>query len=205
MWYIRFYLGYCSDEWYISLFNVPESDYKVTGEISPGYAMLSKEDIQHVYSLAPRAKIIFIIRNPIERAWSHIRYAWGRGRFEDIEDIHAIKSFIDSQKQESYSRYSQTLDRWGSVYDSSQIHVAFFDDIREAPKYLLEGVASFLNIRARPMMVSMRSKVNTSDKIKMPPAIRDYLQKKYRPEIEKLDNIFDRPLSYWLEHKSKKN
>ena len=43
---------------------------RVKGEMTSDYAVLEKEVIARVHELMPDAKIIFMMRNPVERPWS---------------------------------------------------------------------------------------------------------------------------------------
>ncbi len=197
-WYIRYYLGFCDDDWYLSLFDLPGTEARLTGEISPSYSLLKTEDVRHVHTLAPDAKILFLMRNPIERAWSQVRFDWREGYFDKIYDVEAVRDHIDSPVQEERSDYLAILDRWTSVFEPDQVHVAFFDDLCYAPEHLLEGVADFLGIDPKPMKESMQERVNESPKKEMPPAIRDHLIEKYATELRKLkDRIGGRATSWY--------
>ena len=70
-WWRKWFYGNYSDEWYLSLF---EDAKGLKGEITPSYSFLEVEEIKQMYALAPNAKIIFLIRNTIERAWSCLLY-----------------------------------------------------------------------------------------------------------------------------------
>jgi hypothetical protein len=41
--------------------------------------------------------------------------------------------------------------------------------------------------------------VNASEEVSMPSTIYEYLRQKYKPEIEQLDEMFDRSLRQWLD------
>ena len=45
---------------------------KVFGEITPAYSLLPKKGFKEILSLHDQVKFIFIMRDPIDRAWSHI-------------------------------------------------------------------------------------------------------------------------------------
>src|SRR5215207_5202714 len=66
-WDLRYFFGRPDDGWYASLFE--QGRGKVAGEATPDYAILDEEAIAHVHGLMPDAKIIFMMRNPIERPW----------------------------------------------------------------------------------------------------------------------------------------
>lgn len=69
--YLKWYGADYNDNWYLSLFRHFKG---ITGEITPSYSMLKKVDIQKMYALSPDAKLILMLRNPIDRAWSHYRH-----------------------------------------------------------------------------------------------------------------------------------
>ena len=68
-WLGRYFFGAWDDAWYGSLF-APASD-RTTGEVTPSYAVLDSEQVARARQLIPDARIVFLMRNPIERAWSH--------------------------------------------------------------------------------------------------------------------------------------
>jgi Sulfotransferase family len=68
LWDLRYYTGAPGDRWYASLFEPGRG--KMKGEITPAYSTLRLDDVAYVHDLVPEAKIIFMMRNPIERAWS---------------------------------------------------------------------------------------------------------------------------------------
>ena len=68
-WYAKYLLNFRNDTWYASLFE--RGAGKTLGEITPEYAILSPESVADIHRLMPDAKIIFIMRDPMQRAWSH--------------------------------------------------------------------------------------------------------------------------------------
>ena len=44
----------------------------LSGDITPGYSMLNDELIERVVSSFPNLKVIFLARDPVERAWSQL-------------------------------------------------------------------------------------------------------------------------------------
>jgi hypothetical protein len=43
-----------------------------SGDISPAYSMLNDEIIERVVNYFPNLKVIFLARDPVERAWSQL-------------------------------------------------------------------------------------------------------------------------------------
>ena len=46
----------------------------VGGEITPSYAMLEADGIQAIETALDKPNYLWILRNPADRFWSHIRY-----------------------------------------------------------------------------------------------------------------------------------
>jgi hypothetical protein len=48
-----------------------EANNKVKGEITPAYSILPVNRIRSIRAIMPEVRLIFLMRDPIERAWSH--------------------------------------------------------------------------------------------------------------------------------------
>lgn len=73
-WYARFALAeHLDDAWYQSLFPT-NGPWEACGEITPAYSMLPARGFEHLARLYPDVRILFIMRNPIDRVWSQIRF-----------------------------------------------------------------------------------------------------------------------------------
>lgn len=67
-WYIRFVFMPRTDRWYQSLF--ASAAGRIAGEVTAAYARLPTREIARIHAIMPEAKMIYILRNPIERTWS---------------------------------------------------------------------------------------------------------------------------------------
>jgi len=124
-WSLRFSFGRVDDEWYRSLFaNAPVA---IRGEITPSYTMLNDDDVARVQQLEPELKILLLLRNPIDRAWSQIRFDWARGVFEGIDDFARLQEFVDSPHQMLRSNYLRTLRIREKHFPKDQIFVGFYE------------------------------------------------------------------------------
>ncbi|MDB6174838.1 MAG: Sulfotransferase family [Chthoniobacteraceae bacterium] len=196
-WYSRFYFGALDDDWYRALF--PKDEHLMCGEITPAYSILAEEDVAHIARLLPELKIILLLRNPIDRAWSQIRFDWTRGARADITNLEEIKAFIDSPKQSLRSSYLRMLEIWGRHFPPERFLVGFYDDITTQPAHLLERVTQFLGLESAPATPQdLGRKVHASREAPMPPEIRAYLIEKYAPDLRLLEERFGAPVSEWL-------
>lgn len=203
-WYLRYYLGIYNDAWYLSLFT--QGQGKIRGEITPAYSILNSQDVQHVKKLMPDLKIIFLLRNPIDRAWSSLRYEWTVGRFHAIDDLSYIKAFIDSPSQILRGNYLRTLEIWNSCFSERQIFVGFFDDIIDRPQNLLVDILKFLGVKNSEIDTTKflwNRKVNVAEKKEIPQEIEYYLTQQYYPMLEKLSEFLGGASEIWLKKAEK--
>lgn len=197
-WYTKWFFSDYNDEWYLSLFDLP-TPFK--GEISPSYALLEPKDIEKMYQVAPGAKIIFMLRNPVDRAWSQYRfYTLFKKNFDFSKvKMEDIIRFIDSDTQELRSDYLRTLDNYLQVYPKEQIMLCFYDALADQPLSLMEEIVGFIGGRTGDIAkyCSLQKKVDASPPFQQPPQIRDYLKEKYRSQIEGLADRYGAYCEKW--------
>ncbi|MFO0828318.1 MAG: sulfotransferase [Phycisphaerales bacterium] len=188
-WTTRYFLGQPSDAWYRSLFASGRG--RLRGEITPSYSILDAKDVARVRELFPDLRVIYVLRNPIDRAWSHVRFAWTIGALRDINDVDEVAAFVASPMQALRSDYLRTLSIWRGCYPERQIHVGFYDEIVSEPDRALAAVLEFLGLPPLPAGVAtLTDKVNPSRAVDMPPAIRQLLERAYASQIEELAGMF---------------
>lgn len=127
--------------WYRSLF--PE-DRPICGEASPNY---TKNDVftgvpERIQSIRPHVKLIYIVRDPADRFWSHYNHTWlMRGGLpppdellNEREGAHILAS----------SMYHRQITPYFRAFPSDQIRIIDFDEfISDAPA-TLDGLCCFL-------------------------------------------------------------
>lgn len=145
LWNLKYFSGNQSDEWYASLFELGKG--KITGEITPGYSALDENSVAHIHKIMPDVKILFILRNPIERAWSNL-FMQIKKRGETVESIPVETLVKRCTNNYSISRgnYKSALEIWQSYYPETQFFIGFFEEIEERPDDLLRRIFEFLSV-----------------------------------------------------------
>jgi len=198
--YFKWYLSNYSDHWYLSLFDGFEG---YTGEISPGYSILEEEDIKRMYRLIPDAKLILILRNPIDRAWSHFRFMKRKAgplAAKNVDD-KTIIDFLESERQILRSNYIRIIDRYSNIFPKDQILICFYDAIVHSPDELLSEITKFISGEfSIPVSQSELTKVfNKSKEIDCPESIENYLKDKYHSQIKLLAEKYGGYFNKWYE------
>ena len=94
--------------------------------------------------LGANTKIIFLVRHPVERAWSNsYKYKYGIKNFNEGNLDH-IKTYLTTNEQLSKSNYLDTINLYKKYFDS--VFIGFFDVIKENPKQLLKDIFEYLEL-----------------------------------------------------------
>jgi hypothetical protein len=196
----RFVLPHPKDEtWYRSLF--VEAGERICGEITPAYSIIETDQIGRVHALLPTVKIVFIMRNPIERTWSHLRSDAGKPGLDPARmSLDELRHRIDSPVSELRTRYTRTLANWERCFSREQFLLLFYDDIVENPDALLKKVCDFLGVdyRSHYFEASRAQRVHESIELPIRPEISLYLARKYREEIVALQRRLGGHADKWL-------
>jgi len=149
-----------SRQWYESHFR-PEA--RVRGESTPAYSMwpVRRNVPERAAQLVPDAKIIYLVRDPIDRVLSHY--------YQRLADGFRapLRSYIDSVEEPSNvlvcpSRYKTQLDRWMVYFDISQLLVVECDELKVDRASVIAGVLRFLALPGSSDL-ELRSELNRAE------------------------------------------
>lgn len=129
-------------DWYRDQFADAPPDALV-GEASPGYLYVP-EAAPRIAETVPDARLVAILRDPIERAWSH--YWFLRASDGDHRTpLEAVRS--DDRRWVGYldrGDYLPQLERICEHHPRERLLVVLFDDLRDDPVGLFRTVADFI-------------------------------------------------------------
>lgn len=117
------------------------------GEITPAYAILDPDTITGIYAAFPRLRLIYLIRNPLQRAWSSALMALHRA--EMTIDEASDQWFIDhfhSQGSLQRGDYAACITAWWRVFPEEQLLILRYEQLRTDPIGLLKRCCWHLGI-----------------------------------------------------------
>lgn len=196
-WDKRYALGI---DWYKSLFSAPELELKYCGEITPAYAILPPELIRECRAHFADVRLIYLLRNPIDRAWSNAKMALARVEM-DISEA-SDQWFMDHfRSRGSLLRgdHEQCLRNWLSVYPANQLLVCFWEELRDTPDILLHRCLRHLGVdeAAYDWSADLTEKVFPTFEHTISDRLRLHLQRMYQPKIKSLEELLEVNLSHW--------
>lgn len=154
-----FYNSKCIDDSndYHKLFSIEKR--QVRGEASVSY--LYYEHVpKRIYDYNSEAKIIIMLREPIERAFSHYlmdcRLGFCSEKLEDIIDNPQSYPQYFQQYLELGNYYSQ-IKRYQDIFGKEQLLVIFYDDFKDNTEKVMNCVFSFLEIEKQDIDFSIKN------------------------------------------------
>src|SRR5437773_35555 len=148
---------------------------RLAGEKSTDY-LESAPAAERIARDLPDVKLVFILREPVDRAYSN--YLWTRMNGLETEDFPAALRLEDQRERELPERltfarpfsyfsrglYADLLTPYVERFPRHQIAVPRFDDILAKPAALAERLQRFLGVPARPDDAHDLGVINPSEK-----------------------------------------
>jgi hypothetical protein len=126
---------------------------KAIGEISPRYLYFEKS-AERMRALIPKVRIIAILRNPVDRAYSHFLMNTQRHcepaatlmEAVELERDRVHKNWGWDWRYVSLGLYHQQLKRYYDLFPVDQIKVILYDDFRDNPVGMIQDLFHFLGV-----------------------------------------------------------
>lgn len=179
-WYRAYMQPHLDDAWYASLFAQRHGE-AVAGEATPEYALIGREGFAHMKTLAPDARVIYIMRNPITRAWSQLLHQCRARKLHaaalTVDDFLAIAS---EDRFEALADYERVLDDVASEFPSEHAWLAYYEDIHSDRAAAVRRICEFLGVsRDGAYHGELERRFNISQSAELPAALHDALREKY--------------------------
>jgi hypothetical protein len=141
---------------------------RAIGEASTGY-LFYPHVAARIAARLPRAKIIAVLRDPAERAFSAFTYLRREGR-EVLKDFEAALDAEPSRRASGWAplwsyveggRYARQLEPYYAAFPSDQIKVVLSEDLEADTRGVVGEVLRFLGIDA-PVVGDLEARFNVS-------------------------------------------
>jgi hypothetical protein len=158
-----------SEEKYLNLFRNFSQDIKVAGEASTFY-LPDLSVAERIYAFSPGSKIIIILRNPVDRAYSSYMFQKSFGaehassfRESLIDELKGNRNNLLYGWRHIYcGMYSTQVENYLSVFGARNVKVIYFEDLILDVESAVEEVCNFLGVT--PELVETKNKNKVSNK-----------------------------------------
>ncbi len=196
--------------WYRSLFPTKKQlksleqkeDQGITGEDTPFY-FWNEESANRIKEILPNVKLILILRNPINRAYSEYHDKVQSGRTKKSFEQY-IQSELENLKKNSpppskfndddsillRGIYSKQFENWSRIFSKKQIIVLQSEQLLEKPQKVLNEIYNFLGLTE----FNLKNKFSKKKKKyqDMNSETREILRDFYYPYNEKLFQMIEK-------------
>jgi hypothetical protein len=199
------------ERWYRA--HLPIRRRGIVGEASPSY-LFHPLAPQRVAAMLPRARLVALLRNPVERAFSHYQHEVALGReqlsFEDAvarEDERMegeLERMLADPRYFSHAwwnytyvargLYAEQLERWFAAFPREQLLVLLTDDLAADTAGAYREVLQFLGVD--PHGLESYPRIFERDYGEMSPDTRARLEAKFAEPNRRLAELLGRDLPW---------
>lgn len=189
-----------NDDWYLSLFDECDRQ-RVTGDFSPDYSLLPEEGVARLAALMPHARLVFSMRNPVDRTLSGSSYPLRHHQnLSEDEKKAFVENAARSELQKSFSDYKSILTRFEKHFPADAIKVIFHDDVANDPELALRQVCAHVGVDFEDgEFGEFSTPINRSPKVQSGNSLREDLQREYLPLLEWLSERYGSHATRWFE------
>ncbi len=101
---------------------------------------------ERMHRIVPHAKLIYVVRDPLERLISHFQHAIAHGRATPEEALSNDFWMRHGRHYLRCSLYHQQLSRFLPYFDLSRIRVVRFEDFVDRPVRLMNEILRFVGV-----------------------------------------------------------
>ena len=147
---------------YLKYFS-PSRETSVLVEASPNYLAYNENIAQRIIALLPEASLLFILRDPVDRIYSHYNFAVAKLEipesltFEDYLDL--CEQFASGKvtpeqagvaekhlRALEIGKYGKHLKNYCAATGAGQIKVVFYDDLKTEPERFMTDICRFIDV-----------------------------------------------------------
>lgn len=187
-------------ERYVSFFRFKEG--ALAGEITPAYARLDGAIVAQLAQRLPEVKIVLLVRDPLERAWSRITKRHRKGLIERkvLEKENDFLGFLESRKMGEAWFPSRIVACWKEHAPNLSFRHYLFDDIAQHPEKTRSAILSYIGgdpDKASGELSAGHNRKAGSEKIDPTDSVRAELIAYFRDELIACADIFGGAATEW--------
>jgi hypothetical protein len=190
-----------SFEGYLSQWNSEE--FVLRGEKSPSYMVMRQYEISRMSKLCPNVKLLFFLRNPVDRMWSGLQreytYSYLLGNQIDV-DRKFTQKYITKPYHLDFGLYNKALGKYNKYFNEDKIFIGFFEDFKNKNQNTIKKLSDFLQIEISSFKQDENLGKHES-KVKVPKD-KDFLyflHKFYLKELKKIYVLNEEIVGEWIQ------
>jgi hypothetical protein len=184
-------------EWYEAIFDYAEKGM-TKGEMTPEYSLLDYEHVKEIQYRYPKLKIIFVMRDPIQRALSGIKMRLLQKGFNDSSSQQEIDNFVLKCSEDwdviERSNYKKIISIWSSIFGDDNFLTLLSDELKDDPVSQLKVIGDFLNVDEHGFSANPSERVHVGKSFNISKEVIQQIEKTQKANLE-----------WYLDFKSRRN
>jgi hypothetical protein len=202
-------IDYYSKKWFDPL---PAS--RVLGEKTTAY-LESPNVAERMCRVLPRVKLIFLLRNPVDRAYSN--YLWSRQNGLETETFERALALEEQRERDltpklRYARphayfsrglYAEHLARFFGRFPRRQMLLLRHEDVAASPESVAANFYRFLGVTETPGTALALGRINAAETARrqpLSPSVRHWLGERYRAANANLVTLLGPDFELWSDN-----
>lgn len=178
--------------WYEQLFTKKNG---ICVDITPAYAVMSHRGFMSLKLHAIDINMLFILRDPVERAWSgllqHLKRKFKNemiGEYVDSLSDAELVRYLSSSVIYARSNYVKTIDRISQAGLYDRLNLVFYDDLKINPEEFLTNIYRIIGLKIHEISTSdLQNTVHVSPEVAFPERVESIMLEKFRPVVKTLN------------------
>lgn len=173
--------------WYKNVFSrAPISSLCL--DVTPAYSSISQDGVSFVAKFLGKAKFIYIIRTPLDRALSQLRMEISRTGIPSTKE--EWKNYATMPVIISRGDYKSNIPRWSKHFDSSRLLFIPFQQISQSPYEALNKIETFAGLTPFNSYKKATKKAHQSKLVSIPEFVIDILREETMEQDQFLKEYF---------------
>lgn len=146
-----------------------QQEHVIFGEVTPSYALLDQVGFAQIRKMSSRTKVIFLLRDPVDRFYSMLRMRERRQGDYDIAE--SFRRELADPKFVALGAYRQTFEELMKVFSPKDVHIDFYETLFQDDS--LRALCEFLSVPFIPGQYKQRVGAAPTPPKPMPAGLRD--------------------------------
>jgi hypothetical protein len=184
---------------YLDYLTAGAGSARLVADVTPAYALLPEGRLRHMGTLAPDVRFLYILRDPVDRLWSHVRMiARRRAKGAEITPDQCRRILMRTLRGEEpeiavRSDYAGALARLTAAVAPARLMLQVFEEMfAQGP---MDRIAAFLGLAPHPAQVAVR--VHSGVAMDMPEAARARARDWLAPQYDHAARVLGRMPATW--------
>lgn len=172
---------------------------RLVGDVTPAYGLLARETLVRMAGLMPDVKFVYLIRDPVDRIWSHARMIAKRRAITLHEvayrSVHIVRRILAGKEPEVVRRsdYITPVVNLLAAVAPENLRIVFYEELFTQP--IIDDLCEFLGLDAEP--ANFGQQVMRGPEAEMDAGQADQLRDFLSAQYDFIGDTFDKIPARW--------